>query len=809
MSKVFAVSLTTILMLVSLTGPMQPVSFADDAPPEMNPVTDELSVNDQTSGEEAVQDQEPKSIDPAAEEAPVEANQEELAPADTPDQTANSPPAGDESDAEQGSDDAESSMIVVPNAVNPDPGTCGGIGQEPCPGGSDPVSVTVGLHATSLEGINTVVIPGATFTVSDGSTAVGTFTGNHNGYAEVSLVSGKLYSVVVAAAGYDTEPAYSITPSDTDDYFSFMLHKSAPATGTLTFEVIDSQTKQPLWGANVKIVVDSTWSPVDSGSTSSNGIWTSKELVAGKYMANISKADYHAQVEIEVNIPSSTTITIEMERFVKSPISLKFVDAETGEPLEGARFLLNRVSIGSDVEGVSNANGEFVTEPLVHANYGISVTADGYSHIQDYRFQHSSDAMVIIELEPLDPAKRTYRVVDAQTFDPVPHAYITILSGDFSQEIAFGITDQNGEWTTPELPAGYYAVTIYPVSHYPLRFTTTMVSGNHTTQMEVSEFKDVGYLNVQVNDVTYGTAIEDTKITVREKGRGTVATGFTDANGKWTIPHLPAGSYAITVEKSGYTTSVIEFSKDNADYHLDIELHRSGQFNFRLWLLFPKCSCTYSEGTFRPVGPGMSINNGLMPMAFQVTEEFGPLVGATAQLLNPVTLDVIAEKTSDDAGLVGFGEVAEGRYLLRITGDRFPDYTHIVELTGDLELTFVFEPADDPDVTIPGDNNDDEETPDTGNPDEGSNPDTGNPDEGSDPDTGGDESGDDNDVAESEEATNADPVAQSSGTSSGSTSVNQLPNTGTGESNSHVGIAALTLVAAFGLLSALGIRRRI
>ena len=327
------------------------------------------------------------------------------------------------------------------------------------------------------------------------------------------------------------------------------------------------------------------------------------------------------------------------------------------------------------------------------------------------------------------------------------------------------------------------------------------------------------------------------------------------------------GRYEVTVEKTGYYSTTVELGKTDADTEVKIELSSQGKHRFRFYVLYPRCDCGGSgKRVLRPANPGLATTAGLMPMVFQTADDIEPVVGAKARLLDPVTMDIVAEATSDANGLVDFGEVSGGTYILQIISDEFEDYSTTVDLLVDLELNFVVGPEDD-DITNPGngddngngdgttpgdgddDGNGDGTTPgngdDNGNGDgttpgdgddngngDGTTPGNGNGDGNGDGTTPGDGddngnvdgttpgNGDDNDSDDStnpggnEPGTDGDVTSESGdeATSSGgpnsSQMVNQLPNTGTGDSDSHVGIAALTFVMVFGLLSALGVRRK-
>ena len=878
MSKVFSISMATVLVLMSLVGQMQPTSVMAAAPQDLHPMAEGMPLDDTTDSEDVLTKEEETTELPPADDEIVTGDDDDLTQLEEPAENANAPPADEEpviekelvvedepvveqepvveedvveneqpkvqevevGDTENTTVESED-MLISPSAVDPNPGDCP-VGEICDGGGGGEIPAEVNVSLVSF--IGTYYFPDAVFTITDGTTTK-TVTADQYGWASTKLTSGVTYTISVLVGGYGTAAPVSITPTEPNNTYSFELTPIEVETYSVTFEIKDAVTGLPVADTDVRVTFESTGFNASNGYTDLNGAWTSRELRAGNYRAVVALSDdrYESARGINLTLPVSGPIQVELQPVSKSPISLKFVDADTGEPLDGVYFELAKEGHGTDVDAYSSASGEYTTESLEHGNYGLNAMKDGYGYVTDFRWDHPAGDTVVIEMEPFADGSLTFKLVDDQTGDPLPNAYITIFQGNFGEEIISAQTDENGEWTTPELPGGFYAAAIYPVNHHSVSFTFTVTSGNHPVTLELSEFNDVGYLNVHVLDVTYGYDVEDVKITVKEKDMGIVASGLTDQDGMWNVPYLPAGMYVVTFERNGYATEVIEFGKNDGDYHLDIEMHRLGQWKFRFWLRLP--TYKYPDRITYIAQPALSTSNGLMPIAMQTEVEYVPVVGASVQLLNPDTLEVVAETISGEDGFVDLGNVTEGNYILQITGDGFEDYFEPVSITEDIEFQLDLTPSEaaDPgegeddgengpgttvpdtgtpdDSTTPGtDAPDNGTTPDTGdpgtnNPDNGSNPGTGTPDEGTSPVPGDVESeqpantDNDNDVAESEASVDAEAVAQSSGTSSdASTSgVNQLPNTGTGESQSHPALAALTLVAAFTLLGALGVRR--
>ena len=832
MSKVFSISLTTILMLVSLMGPTQPVSFTGDTPLEMNPVSDEIPLEDPGGGEEAVQEQEPESIDPPAEEAPLEANQEELAPADTPDQTANSPPAGDDSDAEQASDDLESSMVVAPNAVNPDPGTCGGIGQEPCPGGGGEVPQKATVLFAAVVFVNGVenALTNATIEVFDDSgISLGAQVTGEDGVAQYELTVGKTYTFTMSAEGYQSLSGLQVTVTAGMETVAYALEL---LPGTASFTVIDRVTGAPIEFASV-LFSDNPDGDYQ-GETDENGVVSFASLQPGTYSFTVSAPGYAPQV-VTVTVASgqTTAITIELAQAGDQWV-INITNKVTGAPVASASIWIESVDTGDQFAGNTNSNGTWTSPRIADGDYIISIHHDDYVNVEDLTVTKVAGTPGTVQMQPYLEGRLALKVVDSQTGFAISNAQVTLAYAFQPVAAVYGKTNIDGEWTSTVLPGGEHQLSVHADGYIFIRATVTIVDG--TTSFEVKlQPRYYGNFSFKVLDEETNRPVVNANVTITLRGGYfLIGSGHTDSNGNWQGPTTGWAEYQFTIEKLGYKTVTQLVYIEGKPFSRTIHLERGVSHDINVSVSRP--AVTGSSTLL--VQPIAGTNPGMMPNLHAQT---GPTLiavpGARVTLIDPSTNEELHAGETGEDGTVVLSNVYEGRYRMVVSASGME--THIQEVTvGDgstFEVTMdpaQTEPPTDPDPGDgdpgdgepgdgepgdgepgdgePGDGEPgDGSNPDTGNPDNGSNPGTGNPNQGSNPGTGGDESGDDDDVAESGDVTNADPVAQTSGTSSGSASgsVNQLPNTGTGESNSHVGIATLTVVAAFVLLSALGIRR--
>lgn len=885
MSKLFSISMATVLMLMSLVGPMEPASVGDDAPQDVNPMAEELPLDDASDGEEIVIEED-EAVEPLpVEEEEVATEDEALTPVEEPAENANAPPAGDEpiiedepvvqeptveeepvdqndpttgnepvveedvTENEQPSgenpniDDTENTpeasddMLIVPNAVDPEPGECPI--DEACDGGGGgdmPETVTVSITITQ----STQLSDGATVVVkASGNAPVGSKVTGTTGVVEFELNVGETYLVDVTRVGYQSKTSVSLPVSSDTSAFSINL---LPVFGYVNVTVTDAVTGEPVIYAIVrftgKVALGTNFNAnTNSGSTGQ----ISTRMNSGEYVAFFSHPNYVSQqFDVTVTVGDSISVQLvpEAQEPVQNVLSLEVVDKVTGEPISNAEVILHLPTAPYTTvsEGTTDSNGRWDSSPLENIDYDLVILAPFH---RTYRETVSSipTSVWTIELESGTEVTATYTVLDVETDEPIENALVSAKDYNSGTQVAAGQTDATGNWTSNLIRGKGYWVT-FEKDGYQTSTTYVYVSGDYSETVQLMPPGYPGSIKFHIYDANVGLEIPGATITM---SNGEVTeTILTDDEGKASLASIPSGTYDLTIEANGYETYV-----ETIDVVPNITLH--GTFHvdpLPAASLVVQLQAPVAGGPIVLTNVGATSTVGMSgPTVYQLTGTVQPIAGQTIQLVNPDTGLVMVDGVTDADGIVTLPVARQGTYQLNVTVDGYQPYSAPYELTGDSEHAIMLQPivTDNPGDPDPGDGDDDtpinpepgqgdddtptnpepgegdddtpanpapgngndNTTPDTGAPSDDAGTGTGNPVEGSIPDEG--------DVTESPAATDDGEVAQSAGSSSDAStgSVNALPNTGTGESASHVGIAAITLVAAFTLLGALGVRRRV
>lgn len=206
--------------------PVEEETVVDDSDVD-EPLLEEPAVDDEPDNDEPLVDEpevgdEPVAEDPYVEDTAPVVDEESVVEEEVP-------AVQDEPVIDETADDSDlEDVIISPNAVEPEPGECGGIDQEPCPSGGE-TSSTVEVNILILSRIydDTWMPPhtNATVTIKDDQ---GLILGDLNtaagdGWVTIELGTGKTYTLDITAKGSDPVTGYAITPTASNTEFRVQL----------------------------------------------------------------------------------------------------------------------------------------------------------------------------------------------------------------------------------------------------------------------------------------------------------------------------------------------------------------------------------------------------------------------------------------------------------------------------------------------------------------------------------------------------------------------------------------------------------
>ena len=490
---------------------------------------------------------------------------------------------------------------------------------------------TVVIESQGIDGVTVTLSSGAATTTSGGGhysftdVEAGTYTITISGYPADADFNPASAEVTIASAGQ------KVTRNFSGEYI-----RTSSLQGQVTVE------GKPLVGVTVSISGRSE----DQMATDANGEYKFTGLRAGTYTVTVSgfAADVaFASESHTVTVGAgqtgvwNTDATYVRESTIAGQVSVE------GNGLAGVTVSLQ--GMGADETETTDAGGQFNFPDLRAGDYQLAIS--GFD-AREYGFstttatvkvEHGKTANVPFEGIRL----RTASIMGQVTVEGEGLPNVTVsLSGEGESQST--TTDDSGQYTFSELPAGNFQVGISGYDPTDYSFETT--SKSVALALGATE-------TVPFEGILLRTSGISGRVSVDGDGLGGVTvtltgeedrTGTTDASGLYAIAGLAAGDYTVTI--SGY--DAVEYAFEDSQ---DVTLVKDSTaiVNF------------------------MGKNLRTASVAVMVTADGAGVAGVDAELYqvtNPATLAgrVIANaKTGDDGGHT-FGDLLAGMYMVQISG---------------------------------------------------------------------------------------------------------------------------------------------
>lgn len=320
---------------------------------------------------------------------------------------------------------------------------------------------------------------------------------------------------------------YSSTPSFWGDYppgsggevadLTKALHIHLVEGGIINGTVTDAETGEPVEGANV------TANPTTI--TGPDGTY-SLVVIPGTYNLTVTKAGYF-NVTVSMTVEPGLTYIQDFNIVKISYINGTVIDADTGEPVEGANITVN------GEQTVTNVNGTYSLN-IIFGDYNLTVTKEGYftntTTVTAVSWETQTINFTISKIATINGT-----VIDAETEEPIVGANIT----------ANGAQTTTGSDGTYELnvTAGTYDLMVTKEGYFSNSTQVNAISW--VTQTLNITLTKIATINGTVIDADTQEPIAGVDITVNGKH---ITTG---PDGSYTF-NVTAGNYTINVTKEGY-----------------------------------------------------------------------------------------------------------------------------------------------------------------------------------------------------------------------------------------------------------------
>lgn len=426
------------------------------------------------------------------------------------------------------------------------------------------------LLITKVDAVTNKPLSNAKFKVTTGDgTAVGTgngvFTTDSNG--EILIPNLKPDSYVVteteAPEGYvkDTEPQTIQIGTDGGTY---KVQFQNQPMGSLVIFKKDADNGNPLSGVQFKVTT-SKGAVIGTNNgiftTDSNGSITIPNLEKGSYIVEEVKAPEGYVLEEQsktIEIDFGKTYTLEFTNKKMTSLIVKKVDAISGEPLVGAKFLVEKQNGEHVGEYTTDNTGTILLPTLTPDWYVVRETKAPEGYILDetpktVEVKTNVPTVVTFENKPLSGIKIVK--TDSETGEPLEGVSFSVSKMN-GEKIGTFKTDKEGMVYISDLEDGYYTVTEtegLEGYHWDKEPKTVEVKSGKQTIVEVENQPYSGLVIEKTNSRT-GDPIEGVEFLVTKFNGEQIGYYETDESGLIVIEGLEEGTYLVkeTKEAKGY-----------------------------------------------------------------------------------------------------------------------------------------------------------------------------------------------------------------------------------------------------------------
>ncbi len=328
----------------------------------------------------------------------------------------------------------------------------------------------------------------------------------------------------------------------------------------------DSESNAPLEGVTFS-VAKMNGEKIGNFQTDKDGMIYVDGLKDGWYTVTETKGldGYHWDEEPKtVEVKSGRQTIVEVENDPYSCLVIEKTSESTGEPIQGAEFLITKLNGEQIGYHKTNESGLIVMEGLDEGTYLVKETAaaEGYlldSEAREVQIIDGERTTLKVENDPLSSI--LIHKVDSVTGEGIFGVKFLLYDADNNPIGQFETDDQGYIHIEDELPEGQYKLReLEPADGY-LRDDvprTFYVKKGKTTEIRWENIAQMGQIQITkkssddnpYNGFPAGTLLEGAVFEIYTRAGNLVDTMVTDKNGKAFSKTLPLGRYVIRETKA-------------------------------------------------------------------------------------------------------------------------------------------------------------------------------------------------------------------------------------------------------------------
>jgi LPXTG-motif cell wall-anchored protein len=381
---------------------------------------------------------------------------------------------------------------------------------------------------------------------------------------------------IVSYENSDAKPGDIITNKASINYAGSNIFSNAATTtldGSAYLYKIDGTTRNPLAGAEFKIINDQGEAVAENLVSNEEGFINSGLLAPGDYQFIETKAPTNYQLDttpIDFTVVSGQEMPIKLtatNQLVPGSVILTKTDAQSGETLQGAVFALQDQTGKVLQSGLTtDASGKIAIDDLAPGDYQLVETQAPTGYELDETpvtftiEKGQTEAVQVSMTNQLVPGSVILTKTDAQSGETLQGA-VFALQDQTGKVLQSGLTtDASGKIAIDDLAPGDYqlvetqAPTGYELDETPVTFT---IEKGQTEAVQVSMTNEMvpGSVILTKVDAQSGETLQGAVFALQDQTGKVLQSGLTtDASGKIAIDDLAPGDYQLveTQAPTGY-----------------------------------------------------------------------------------------------------------------------------------------------------------------------------------------------------------------------------------------------------------------
>lgn len=311
--------------------------------------------------------------------------------------------------------------------------------------------------------------------------------------------------------------------------------------------VLASDGATPVHGATVTLA--QTNQLLATAMTDTNGLYRFRILLPGAYELEAGTMDgISSNMSIAVGIGSNVAA---------APLTLGSLQLQgdvtdtQGQPLANAMVALlppARNAASQAFAAVTSSNGQFLISGLVPGQYTVFIHEPGFAQL----------------ISPLNVSTTLYQsfalstglsvsgqITEAAGGRPISNSIVALFPSGTHFLTAIAASDDSGQYTAVDLPAGTYDIIVSEPSHQVKELPRVSLTTN-ALNLDAALAATNALVRGTVTDAS-ANALAGAQVNLADPQTGqTLAQVTTDADGTWSTARLPAGTYQLTTSALGY-----------------------------------------------------------------------------------------------------------------------------------------------------------------------------------------------------------------------------------------------------------------